>query len=52
MQALATYSARTYNPDTNLKVKIEKASAAWKKETIVNSETSQILIPAVSYEAL
>ncbi|XP_052235638.1 complement C3-like [Dreissena polymorpha] len=47
MQALATYSARTYNPDTNLKVKIEKASAAWKKETIVNSETSQILIPAL-----
>ncbi|KAH3850448.1 hypothetical protein DPMN_092859 [Dreissena polymorpha] len=44
MQALATYSARTYNPDTNLEVNIEKAGVAWRKKTIVNSETSQVFI--------
>ncbi|KAH3752507.1 hypothetical protein DPMN_187128 [Dreissena polymorpha] len=41
MQALATYSARTFNPDTNLEVKIEKVGSAWLQTTRVNSETSQ-----------
>ncbi|XP_052285268.1 complement C3-like isoform X3 [Dreissena polymorpha] len=45
MQALATYSARTYNTEVDLKVVIEKGY--WKTATYVYSENSllQILIP-------
>ncbi|KAH3800027.1 hypothetical protein DPMN_153652 [Dreissena polymorpha] len=45
MQALATYSARTYNPEVDLHVKIEKGD--WIKKSHVNRENSllHILIP-------
>ncbi|KAH3754267.1 hypothetical protein DPMN_188932 [Dreissena polymorpha] len=49
MQALATYIARTYNPEVDLIVKLEKGR--WSSSSHVTSDNSllQILIPNVRF---
>ncbi|XP_052214423.1 complement C5-like [Dreissena polymorpha] len=47
LQALATYSARTYNPDLNMQVTIEKGG--WRHTSHLHNDNSllQILIPSL-----